>query len=77
MKHIDAQSLQGKAPGRRAKPFLALDLDRDKLAAMTRTMPLAQVFEAGARILKGETRFREADPPPGLRIQPGARILSK
>ena len=37
---------------------LALDLDRDKLATMTRTIPLAQVFEAGARILKGETRGR-------------------
>ena len=37
---------------------LALDLDRVKLAAMTETIPLAQVFEAGARILKGETRGR-------------------
>jgi acrylyl-CoA reductase (NADPH) len=37
---------------------LALDLDRDKLATMTRTIPLAQVFEAGAQILKGETRGR-------------------
>jgi acrylyl-CoA reductase (NADPH) len=37
---------------------LALDLDRDKLATMTRTIPLAQVFEAGARTLKGETRGR-------------------
>ena len=37
---------------------LAADLDRAKLAAMTRTIPLAQVFEAGARILKGETRGR-------------------
>jgi acrylyl-CoA reductase (NADPH) len=37
---------------------LALDLDRDKLAAMTETIPLARVFEAGARILKGETRGR-------------------
>jgi acrylyl-CoA reductase (NADPH) len=37
---------------------LALDLDRDKLATMTRTISLAQVFEAGARILKGETRGR-------------------
>src|SRR5580698_5614785 len=37
---------------------LALDLDRDKLATMTRTIPLAQVFEAGALILKGETRGR-------------------
>ena len=37
---------------------LAVDLDRSKLAAMTRTIPLAQVFEAGAQILKGETRGR-------------------
>jgi acrylyl-CoA reductase (NADPH) len=37
---------------------LALDLDRDKLATMTRTIPLTEVFEAGARILKGETRGR-------------------
>jgi acrylyl-CoA reductase (NADPH) len=37
---------------------LALDLDRDKLATMTVTIPLAEVFEAGARILKGETRGR-------------------
>jgi acrylyl-CoA reductase (NADPH) len=37
---------------------LALDLDRLKLATMTRTIPLAEVFDAGARILKGETRGR-------------------
>ena len=37
---------------------LALDLDRDKLAAMTETIPLAEVFGAGAKILKGETRGR-------------------
>ncbi len=37
---------------------LALDLDRVKLASMTRTIPLAEVFDAGARILKGETRGR-------------------
>jgi len=37
---------------------LAADLDRGKLAAMTRTIPLAEVFEAGARTLKGETRGR-------------------
>jgi acrylyl-CoA reductase (NADPH) len=36
----------------------ALDLDRVKLATMTRTIPLAEVFDAGARILKGETRGR-------------------
>jgi acrylyl-CoA reductase (NADPH) len=37
---------------------LSADLDRAKLAAMTKTIPLAEVFEAGARILKGETRGR-------------------
>ena len=37
---------------------LALDLDRLKLASMTQTIPLAEVFDAGARILKGETRGR-------------------
>ena len=37
---------------------LALDLDREKLAAMTRTIPLGEVFDAGARILRGETRGR-------------------
>ena len=37
---------------------LALDLDRLKLASMTRTIPLAEVFDAGASILKGETRGR-------------------
>jgi acrylyl-CoA reductase (NADPH) len=37
---------------------LAADLDRAKLAAMIRTIPLAEVFDAGARTLKGETRGR-------------------
>ena len=37
---------------------LALDLDRMKLATMTRTIPLAEVFDAGDRILEGETRGR-------------------
>jgi acrylyl-CoA reductase (NADPH) len=37
---------------------LALDLDRLKLASMTTAIPLAEVFDAGARILKGETRGR-------------------
>src|SRR6201996_1098701 len=37
---------------------LALDLDRDKLARMTQTIRFAEVFGAGARILKGETRGR-------------------
>ncbi len=37
---------------------LASDLDRKKLAAMTQTIPFDQTFEAGRRILKGETRGR-------------------
>ena len=37
---------------------LALDLDRDKLVSMTETIPLDDVFAAGSRILKGETRGR-------------------
>ena len=37
---------------------LAGELDRRKLAAMTQTIPFGEVFEAGRRILKGETRGR-------------------
>ncbi|MBV8105164.1 MAG: oxidoreductase [Hyphomicrobiales bacterium] len=37
---------------------LASDLDREKLAAMTQTIPFNEAFEAGRRILKGETRGR-------------------
>jgi len=37
---------------------LASDLDREKLRAMTQTIPFADVFEAGRRIVKGETRGR-------------------
>jgi acrylyl-CoA reductase (NADPH) len=37
---------------------LAGELDRRKLAAMTQTIPFDEVFEAGRRILKGETRGR-------------------
>jgi len=37
---------------------LAADLDRPKLAAMTQTIPFDETFEAGRRILKGETRGR-------------------
>ena len=37
---------------------LARDVDRQKLAEMTRTIPLAGVFEAGAQILRGEVRGR-------------------
>jgi acrylyl-CoA reductase (NADPH) len=37
---------------------LAADLDRGKLTAMTETIPFDETFEAGQRILKGETRGR-------------------
>jgi acrylyl-CoA reductase (NADPH) len=37
---------------------LASELDRAKLQAMTRTVSFDQAFDAGARILKGETRGR-------------------
>ena len=37
---------------------LAAELDRAKLAAMTETIPFDEVFDAAARILKGETRGR-------------------
>jgi acrylyl-CoA reductase (NADPH) len=37
---------------------LAADLDRAKLKAMTETIPLDRVFDAGTRIVKGETRGR-------------------
>ena len=37
---------------------LAEDLDREKLADMTQTIPLAEVFEAGAQILQGKVRGR-------------------
>jgi acrylyl-CoA reductase (NADPH) len=37
---------------------LASELDREKLAAMTQTIPFNEAFEAGRRILKGETRGR-------------------
>ncbi len=37
---------------------LAQDVDRQKLAEMTRTIPLAGVLEAGAQILRGEVRGR-------------------
>jgi acrylyl-CoA reductase (NADPH) len=37
---------------------LAGDLDRAKLAAITRTIPFDEVFDAGRKILKGEIRGR-------------------
>jgi acrylyl-CoA reductase (NADPH) len=56
---LGIDSVQCPAPLRlEAWRRLALDLDRGKLAAMTQTIPLDQVFDAGARILRGETRGR-------------------
>ena len=63
-----------------ARRRLALDLDRGKLAAMTETIPLAEVFEAGARTLKGETRGPRGDDPVsgGRQMQPeGERSANK
>jgi acrylyl-CoA reductase (NADPH) len=37
---------------------LSHELDRRKLSAMTRTISFDGVFEAGERILRGETRGR-------------------
>ncbi len=42
----------------KAWALLASHLDRTKLAAMTTTIPLAGVFDAGKAILKGEVRGR-------------------
>ncbi len=56
---LGIESVHCPAP-RRLKAWrrLAADLDRAKLAAMTETIPFDRVFEAGARIVKGETRGR-------------------
>lgn len=43
---------------REAWARLARDLDRDKLAAMTRTIPLAKVIDAAPEILAGRVRGR-------------------
>jgi len=56
---IGVDSVQCPMPTRlEAWRLLASDLDRRKLGEMTQTIPLEQVFEAGRRILKGETRGR-------------------
>jgi acrylyl-CoA reductase (NADPH) len=56
---LGIESVNCPAPRRlEAWRRLAADLDRAKLAAMTETIPLNQVFDAGARIVKGETRGR-------------------
>ena len=56
---LGIESVHCPAPRRReAWRRLAADLDRAKLAAMTETIALEQVFDAGARIVKGETRGR-------------------
>ena len=38
--------------------LLSRDLDRDKLAAITTTIPLDGVIEAGRKIIAGEVRGR-------------------
>ena len=56
---LGIESVHCPAPRRlEAWQRLAAELDRAKLAAMTVTIPLDQVFDAGARIVKGETRGR-------------------
>jgi acrylyl-CoA reductase (NADPH) len=56
---LGIESVHCPAPKRlEAWRHLAADLDRAKLKAMTETIPLDQVFEAGARTVKGETRGR-------------------
>jgi acrylyl-CoA reductase (NADPH) len=56
---LGIESVHCPAPRRlEAWRRLAADLDRNKLKAMTETIPLDQVFDAGARIVKGETRGR-------------------
>src|SRR5579863_921273 len=56
---LGVDSVQCPMPARLAAwSRLARELDRVMLARMTETIPLAEVFEAGARTLKGETRGR-------------------
>ena len=56
---LGIESVHCPAPRRlEAWGRLAADLDRAKLKAITETIPLDQVFDAGARIVKGETRGR-------------------
>ena len=56
---LGIESVHCPAPRRlEAWRRLAAELDRAKLASMTETIALDQVFDAGARIVKGETRGR-------------------
>ncbi len=56
---LGIESVHCPAPHRlEAWRRLAADLDRAKLATMTEIIPFNQVFDAGARIVKGETRGR-------------------
>ena len=56
---LGVDSVQRPMPDRlEAWRRLAAELDRDKLAAITHTIPLDEVFDAGRRILKGEIRGR-------------------
>ncbi len=56
---LGIESVHCPAPRRlEAWRRLATDLDRSKLATMTETIPFDRVFDAGARIVKGETRGR-------------------
>ena len=56
---IGIDSVQCPMPTRlEAWRRIGSDLDRRKLAEITQTIPFDQVFEAGKRILKGETRGR-------------------
>jgi acrylyl-CoA reductase (NADPH) len=56
---VGVDSVQCPMPRRlEAWRRLARDLDRQKLAAMTETIPFDAVFDAGRRILRGETRGR-------------------
>jgi acrylyl-CoA reductase (NADPH) len=56
---LGVDSVQRPMPDRiEAWRRLALELDRAKLAAITHTIPFAEVFDAGRKILKGEIRGR-------------------
>ncbi len=56
---LGVDSVQRPMPDRlEAWRRLAAELDRGKLAAITHTIPLDEVFDAGRRILKGEIRGR-------------------
>jgi acrylyl-CoA reductase (NADPH) len=59
VKLIGVDSVQcPMAPRRAAWKRIARDLDREKLAAMTTTVPFANVFDIGKEILAGRVRGR-------------------